>query len=346
MHASVSAVSSAAGVPVSLSILGKQYESQIADGVTLHVCPGKEIGWQEFLEVTPPCSIALDGIVRGAPQFDDQGVRVNFNHHQDVDRLATRATSFQVFVAVKQGLMEQFRRDGNPHMHIYVNDPDQDSSLAVWLLVNHERISGIRSEPILNKLVFAEDLIDTTAGAYPFDPASSLMRELAWVFDPYVQARLAGRIRSMEGAEMANIIDAVGVRITKYSLGQGQMLELDTRFDELGGGSSWRMIRELGIHARTGLFSRGIKAFVSVLGEENGQFHYSIGKMSPYISFPIKDLYAALNHCENLDMNSGVCWNGGDIIGGSPRRVGSRLSPPEVERIINEFLLRGVVHSV
>jgi hypothetical protein len=322
--------------------LGPTYESQLGNGMVLRICPGKEVSWDAFRRESPPYSVALDGIVRGVPRFDAEGTRANFNHHQDVDRLATRSTSGQVLVALKQGLMDAFQVSGAPKMNIYVNDPDQDSSCAVWLLANHERIIGTKSEPLMSRLISAEDLLDTTAGAYPFDPNSKLMRELAWIFDPYVQARMGGRVRAMEGAEMANVIDAVGLRISKYTLGDAQQLSLDTRVEELGGGETWRMIREVGFYARTGLFARGIKAFVSLLGEAEGAYHYSIGKMSPYIAFPIQEIYVALNHLEGLDMASGTAWNGGDTIGGSPRRVGSKLSPAELESAINRFLSRGV----
>jgi hypothetical protein len=323
---------------IAASILGRTYTTKLADGITLTVCPGKEISWAEFEQVAPPYSIALDGFVRGAPRYDKTKKLINFNHHQDVDRLSTRSTSGQVLVAIKQGLIEAFSVDGSPILHIFVNDPDQDSSLAVWLLKNHERIAGAKSEPLLGRLINAEDLIDTTAGAFPFDPNSSLMREMAWVFDPYVQARMSGRLRTMEGAEMANVIDVIGSRISSYSLGNGEKLALNTQLEIIGGGDGWQLIKEHGFYARTELFHRKIFAFISYLGESDGRFHYSIGKMSPFIPFPIQDIYAVLNHHENLDMNSGICWNGGDITGGSPRRVGSSLSPKVLESRVNEYL--------
>lgn len=331
-------------LPREIEILGDVHVSQLDRGIYLHVCPGKEISWENFLKLAPRYSIALDGLVRGAPRFSEEHICANFNHHQDVDRLATRSTAAQILVALKQRLMDRFQEGGAPVLHIYVNDPDQDSSLAVWLLVNHERVIGTRSEPAISKLVHAEDLLDTTAGAYPFDPQSSVMRDLAWIFEPYVLARIGGRVRSMQGAEMANVIDAVGQRISRYSLGQGEQVTLDTRMEIVGGGKSWRMIRELGFYARTGLFAQGIHAFVSLLGEDSGRFHYSIGKMSPYIPFPINDIYKALNVAEGLDPNSGVCWGGGDTIGGSPRRVGSCLSPAQVQEIINRIIEPGVLH--
>lgn len=55
-------------------------------------------------KATEPFSIALDGYVNVGPRFDHEGPRVNFNHHEEVDRLATRATCGQVLMAIRQGL--------------------------------------------------------------------------------------------------------------------------------------------------------------------------------------------------------------------------------------------------
>lgn len=340
MSAAASLVGTVTGrtEPSSTPDLGPIHRVELAKGIVLHVCPRKEISWEDFQKLAPPNSIALDGIVRGKPQFDFERVLANFNHHQDVDRLATRSTSGQVLVALKQGLMDAFRVNGVPQLNIFINDPDPDSSLAVWLLVNHERFTGTKGEPLINRLTWAEDLIDTAAGAYPFDPKGTLMRELAWIFEPYEQARMSGRVREMDGSEMANVIESVGARVNRYSMGQGDQRQLDTNFERIGGGEGWQMVREIGYYARTGLFHSEAKAFVSFLGEKNGRYHYSVGKMSPYIPFPILELYKALNFAESLDMNSGICWNGGDTVGGSPRGAGSSLPPREVERIINEFL--------
>lgn len=45
---------------------------------------------EEFVTTSPPLSIALDGYVWGSPRFDESGPRLNCNHHEEVDRLATR----------------------------------------------------------------------------------------------------------------------------------------------------------------------------------------------------------------------------------------------------------------
>lgn len=239
---------------------------------------------------------------------------------------------------LKQGLMETFGQNGIPNLLIQVNDSDQDVCTSVWLLRNHERVAGSRSEPAINRLVYAEDMLDATAGAYPFDPKSKLVRELTWIFDPYTQSRMSGRLFTSTGSEMASIIAAVGERITRYSVGHGEEMALDTRFEKLGGGPKWALIREVGAGARTGLYQSGTLAFIAAAEAGNGRWKYSIGKMSPFVRFPVQDLYDVLNKAEGIASSETDRWGGGDIIGGSPRKAGSKLTPAELERIVNGYL--------
>jgi hypothetical protein len=45
---------------------------------------------------------------KGSPAFNREGTHVNFNHHEDVNRLATRCTASQVSMAIKGGLLSVF----------------------------------------------------------------------------------------------------------------------------------------------------------------------------------------------------------------------------------------------
>ncbi|MGI9536516.1 MAG: hypothetical protein ACR2PB_05560, partial [Desulfocapsaceae bacterium] len=63
-----------------------------------------------------------------------------------------------------------------------------------------------------------------------------------------------------------------------------------------------------------------------------------LGKMSPYVTFPLVKICETLNEIENLDTAENQ-WGGSDIIGGSPRKNGSCLPPKEVEEIINKIIL-------
>ncbi len=55
----------------------------------------------QFLKENPTHSIALDGYVFGAPQWNMYSKHFNFNHHEDVNRLMTRCTAEQVLMAIK-----------------------------------------------------------------------------------------------------------------------------------------------------------------------------------------------------------------------------------------------------
>ncbi|MCP4181307.1 MAG: hypothetical protein GY756_26385 [bacterium] len=311
---------------------------QLDSGVNLYVLPRKEIKWSEFLKYAPNYSIALDGFVYGMSRFNTEKCIVNFNHHEEVNRMATRSTCAQVYMALRQGLMESFNENNTPKLNIFVNDSDQDVSLSVWLLNNHDKISSRRVTPLINRLVFTEDILDTTSGAYPFDPNSKQMQELEWIFEPYTKLRTSFQLFSMNDIEIAETILSVSKRIDKYCNGKNGLTSLDLRFDKLGGGKNWTLIKEIGGAARTGLYHTGIRAYISVYKIKNNTYTYSIGKMSQFDKFPIKKLYKVLNNAENLSHSSSNSWGGGDIIGGSPRLTGSTIPPKEIEKIVNNYL--------
>lgn len=308
--------------------------------IELHVEPRTVQAWDEFCDRSPRNSMALDGYVAGPPCFSHRGPYVNFNHHEGVDRLATRSTAAQVLISVKQDLFHTFRRDGAPFAHVFVNDADQDTSLAIWLLRNQERIAGSRSEPLISRLVFCSDMMDATAGAYPFPPDAEIMREMSWIYQPYESSRQTGHLLSLNAIEMETLIEAVGARISAYSLGKGGQVTPDTGYSTMHRGGGWVMVRELGAQARTRLFQDGIKAFVAVRDRPDGKYTYSIGRMSAFVDFPLDQFYVTLNKAEEIADGDTDRWGGSNMIGGSPRQGGSRLSPDDLARHIDAGMVR------
>lgn len=309
-------------------------------GLDLIIKPRQVVSWEEFCRTAPPFSIALDGYVRGAPQYDPSGPRLNLNHHEDVDRLATSSTCGQVFNYVKGELFRSFQEKGIPKAAIYINDPDQDTSLAVWLLRNHDRIERYRSEPLLSRLIFAQDKMDIFGGLYPFEPQEELMQELFWIFQPYSNSR--HRVAIMDAEEMRTVVEAVGARIDAYSVGKGEKLAIDvnTHYQVLHQGKTWALVEEKGPHARTGLYHAGIHAFATYKGKTpSDRYHYSLGKLSPFIDFPLEVLYAEFNRREGIADDDPDRWGGGDTQGGSPRDGGSKHNPQELFQVIEGILL-------
>jgi hypothetical protein len=309
--------------------------------ITLQVQPGTPpMKWEKFTKTMCPRSIALDGFVSTGPRFKQTGPYANFNHHEEVSRLETRATCAQVLLAVRSGLFKTFVNDkGSADATLFVNDCDEDVSLSVFILRN-SHLATDTMNPRLNKLVFMEDMLDTTAGAYPFPKDMKTLQQLMWVFAPYHRFRMTGGLETRDPVAFKDVIDTVGQRIMIYITGDPETIELDTRFEKLGGGRGWSLVSEQGQNARIGVYDAGINAFVSVKERKDGNWNYSIGRCSQFIPFPIPVFLKELNRRENLAREKGFddMWGGSDIIAGSPRINGSVLSPPTVSDIIEEIL--------
>lgn len=299
--------------------------------ITLRVRPGTVVSWPTFQEESPAFSVALDGYVSTGPRYDPDGPRVNFNHHEDVDRLATRSTCAQVLMSIRQGMFTRFRDANGAVANVVVNDCDEDVCTAWALLRHHYLVTGTMN-PAVNRLVAMEDALDCTAGAYPFPADLPALEELAWVFQPYRLFRASGALERLDPRAYEAVIYDVELRFLQHVTGHGKALPLDTRFDRIGGGTGWALIREVGAQARTGVFAEGIRAFVSVRERADGRYGYVIGKMSPFIPLDLRGLVADLNEADGAAPD---LWGGGDIVIGSPRRGGSRLTPTEVSAMVD-----------
>ncbi len=292
------------------------------------------LAWNAFVAEAGTFAVALDGYVSGPPRFDPVGPRVNFNHHEDVDRLATRSTCAQVLLAIRQGFFGCFTHQGQPHADVYCNDCDEDVCTS-WFLLKYGSFAEHVLNPALNRLVAIEDMLDATAGAYPFPADLAILGELAWVFEPYRRLRLSGDLDRRDPAAFADVVGQVEQRILQHLTGRGHSLPIDMRYERIGGGPGWAMLREIGAQARTGAFHDGIRAYVEARQRPDGQWKYGIGRMSPFIPFDVPRILQALREAEG-EMGDDQ-WGGGNTLGGSPRVGGSRLRPEEVEQVVNEF---------
>ncbi|MDP3778998.1 MAG: hypothetical protein Q8R30_03095 [bacterium] len=303
---------------------------------------------KQFCATKKGPAIALDGYVYGGPFFEEKGPYINFNHHERVDRLATRATCGQVMLAICQGLFQSLTDDdGEPQGDVYINDCDEDCCTS-WTLLKHGKMildlleSKDPEDQIkitrLNRLVWKEDLLDATAGAYCFRPEMPIIQKIAWIFKPYRMFRLAGGTREHRDEQsFREVIDNVESKILQYVEGYGKSITLDTTYKRIGGGKNWVMVEEIGMHARTGMFVDGIRAYVSVRQRANGMYDYTIARMSLFVKFPIPKFKNFFNKTEACSDDR---WGGSHICIGSPLIGGSALSPWFVEREINRILAK------
>lgn len=309
--------------------------------------PNETFSKEEFLKDTEPYSIGLDGAV-DSPTFrivTERGPWANFDHHSGVDRLSTRATSAQVHLEINMGLFKTFS-DRGPKATVWINDVDQDVCLAVWLLQNNERVIN-HADPIINRLVYTDEILDATGGAYPFSVDAQIRRELDWIFEPYLMKRFSGSLRQATAFDLRTILEAVCYRITQYTLGRGEQIDLlgDSKIitTESYKDLKWSILVESGPKARMLSFIKN-DAFIAHLSTRTVSLHgdktrydYTLARRSVWIPFPIPELYDHLNTID-VGLSEINKWGGSDIIGGSPRKIGSSFSPEVLKFEINKFL--------
>ena len=253
--------------------------------------------WEDFISQSPKFSIALDGYVSGPTNYQIDGRRLNLNHHEGVNRLITKSTSAQVYFFIKQGMIKNFYNLENQKLSIYVNDPDQDVCLSLWLLFNYERIMK-NDEPLIEKLVEIEDRLDITGGTYPFDSNSKIMKEMAWIFEPYIKSRHTNQLYTMTNDEIKILIKKVLIRIDKYSQGKCGMVNLDTRYKLIQSDKDIYMIEEIGSYAKMEFIKNGINKAILVKKRKDENYTYTLLKTDTFVLFPLEKIYTELNKSE------------------------------------------------
>lgn len=297
--------------------------------IHLHVCPEKTpMNFKEFKATHPKGSVAVDGYCDDPPVFDSTGW-ANFDHHVGVNRLATRASSAQIALAIRMHTFDSWTDEhGDRAMHVYVNDVDPDVRLSLWLLENiGEVINPIN--PALNRLIQMCDYLDTTGGTYPF-PMDMNLETYDWCFEPYFAARLDGTLDRKNPVEYVRILTDSGLRIRQHLMGHGGQFKADDRYNVLHQGDGWIIAEEVGYRARMKMVADGHKAWILARPRGDGRWTYTVQRISEGIPFSVLGIVDEANRVEG----DGVRWGCGPTIGGSDRFRGSKYSPMELVPIV------------
>lgn len=272
--------------------------------------PHETTTWDRFREVPAP-AVALDGYVSGPTRSSP--THASFDHHVGVDRMATRATCEQVALSIRFGPLPLLHDPDR--LDIHVNHADEDVTLSVWLIERQERVD----DPRVRRLVDAEGLLDTTGGCCIPRSDLAFLETFAWIFEP-----CRGHPSEPDAIEVS--IRQVGRRIDAYLAGEHGRVPVRSGFEVLERRRRVAAITEHGPLARTGLAGAEIDVYAS-LRYRGDELHVTIGKTSPYAPYDLARAFDELSRREGIERDG---WGGGETIGGSPRRNGTRLEPATI----------------
>lgn len=277
----------------------------------------------------PSGTIFLDGAADGEP-FIDAAKRVyNFDHHEGCVRSFTLATCEQVMVMILKGL----DLDGE-QWSVRANEPDFDTVLAIWLLLNHRHVTAsedlrrrlmplVRLEGVIDGLGL--DLADLTG--FPDDLQQSTMAIIERLREDEIAHK---RDASWEDLDVIEFTASALRRIDEVFF-TAEDLETSLEIEELS--RTWIAPQRVVIGCRS---SAGIYEVESKLKDihgdrlglivlEKGDGVYTLRQTDPFLGTTLDDLYRRLNLLDP-HARGDQRWGGSEDIGGSPRGDGAGLS--------------------
>lgn len=282
----------------------------------------------------PEGTIYLDGAAQGEPFLDAERRVYNLDHHEGCIRPFTVATCEQAMTLLLKGLD---LRSGE--WTVYANEPDFDTVLAVWLLLNHLRVVAqdgtvrrrllpvVRLEGVVDS--HGLELVELTA--FPDD----LLRDTLATVD-----RL--RARELELKRSGGWATADLLQYTAETLHDVDQLVYSPRdFDGLT--EVEEVVRvplttdriavvcqtSVGIYEVERHLRRLYGDRVGLIVLEKDPSTYTLRQTDSFLPRSLEAVYERLNQLDpGSDHRSR--WGGSADIGGSPRGRGTRLEPEEI----------------
>jgi hypothetical protein len=295
----------------------------------------------------PAGTIYLDGAAQGGPFLNNEKDLLNLDHHEGCVRAFTVATCEQAMITVRRGLDLQ-RRD----WVIWANEPDLDTVLAIWILLNHMRLNDADPEirTRIMPLVRLEGAIDAHGlemqelCGFPPEIRASVFGDLERLRSREVELKKKGRWGKIDflkyAADILNAIDAmiysprhfgevvVVEELARAVIGDNQ-LAIVCRSD--------RGIYELEPHLRR---LHGKRLGIIIL--QKGPNTYTVRQVNPFLPATLDRGYEQLNRIDPSagGPRSANRWGGSGEIGGSPRTTGTALTPQQIAQALAQAFVR------
>jgi hypothetical protein len=286
--------------------------------------------------------ILLDGAGSFGPLIDNDAKLYNLDHHAGCERLFTLSTCEQALLLVQGGLNLS---EGD--WRIYANEPDLDTVLALWCLLNFRRLRELNSEArdVLLPLLRLEGAIDANG---PKLAAFCGLSNRAMQFSMRRIEHLLARERELKQSgswrekkllpytmEMLCAVDSLVYK--------GEDFGDHSRIDEIYGHVEVEERRVAVICRDTaGIYTveQHLKTRwgdqLSLIALENAPGQYTLRRVSSLAGPKLGAAYDRLNRLDRAvdGQPVGKRWGGSEDIGGSPRPNGTLLAPDDLLREI------------
>jgi len=291
----------------------------------------------------PAGTIFLDGAAQGPPFLDRERDVHNLDHHEGCVRSFTLAACEQALVLVLKGFDLRDRE-----WTVRANEPDLDTVLALWVLLNHMRLS---SSPDLRRRVIPLIRLEGVIDAHGLE-----LQELAGLPDDLHRETLA-TLDSLHDLELAltregtrggprqtddrmertvallRAVDALVYSPEDFDRERAEVEELAR--EELPGGDlvvACRSAESIYRVERTLRWLYGDRLGVVVLQKDPETV--TVRQVDAFLPATLDAVYAELNLIDPAagPRGSAERWGGSAEIGGSPRGKGTRLEAREIVR--------------
>lgn len=286
---------------------------------------------------SPAGTIYLDGVAQSEPFMDHEKQIYNFDHHEGCLRPFTLSTCEQVMVMILKGLDLRSRE-----WRVFANEPDLDTILAIWLLLNHQRIQQKESGRLqfLYTLVRLEGVIDshglemTEISGLPVELLKKTRKVIDFLRAEEIDLKKKGMWEEKDRLEhTATILQKID-RIIYRSHDFADFKELKelARVD-LGVGRIAVIVEaDQGIYELEPHLHKVYGETLGLAALKKAEGHYTLRRMDPFMPGDLNDVYPILNYIDpdvRCRTNSHQ-WGGSGDIGGSPRGISTKLSAGEI----------------
>jgi len=282
----------------------------------------------------PKGTVFLDGAAKGEPFIDSSRGVYNLDHHEGCVRSFTLSTCEQAMVVIRKGLDLDAER-----WTVLANDPDLDTVLAIWLLLNHRRIdepdSAARKK--IMPIVRLQGVIDAHGfelkelTAFPDNLQEAALTVINGLRGEEVELKKENRWGETDFLEftVASLQNLDELVFTPHDFEEGHAVEELAREGILPQRIAVACRSEAGIYEVEEQLRdlHGDRLGLIILEKEPGI--YTLRQVDPFLPTNLEALYDRLNLLDP-EVVGEAQWGGSAEIGGSPRGARTGLSLREI----------------